>query len=253
MGTLYSRCIGTLISRGKYIFPLDNDDMIFGEDIFAHTFKIAEFGNYDIVGFKAVGVNRYSESIRKMKDLYHYINPNNLIVNQPELSTWIISINGRFNPHDCTLWGKLIKSNVYKKSINLLGPKRYSSYISWAEDTSMNFILFRFAESYIFIHKYGILHLLSPTTASNTQPINNNFFGLLFWLEIIFDFSKNNEDKNYSVSAALYIIKENLKNKKIINQDNLSYFKSIINKIMESKYIKKKNKKILSKKLISFF
>ena len=253
MGTLYSRCIGTLISRGKYIFPLDNDDMIFGEDIFAHTFKIAEFGNYDIVGFKAVGVNKYSENIRKIKDLYHYINPNNLIINQPELSTWIISINGRFYPHDCTLWGKLIKSDVYKKSINLLGPKRYSSYISWAEDTSMNFILFRFAESYIFIHKYGILHLLSPMTASSTQPVNNNFFGLLFWLDIIFDFSKNNEDKNYSVSAALYIIKENLKNKKIINQDNLSYFKSIINKIMESKYIKKKNKKILSKKLISFF
>ena len=252
MGTLYSRCIGALISRGKYIFPLDNDDMIFGEDVLDYIFKKAKFGNYDIVGFKAVRVRRYSENIRKIKDLYHYINPNNLIVNQPELSTWIISINGHFNPHDVTLWGKIIKSVVYKKSVNLLGPKRYSSYISWAEDTSMNFIIFRIAESYIFIHRYGILHLLSPMTASSTQPVNNNFFGLLFLLEIIFDFSKNNEDKNYSVSAALFIINENLKNKKIINQKNLSYLKSIIIKIMESKYIKKKNKNILVKKLSSF-
>ena len=251
MGTLYSRCVGTLISRGKYIFPLDNDDMIFGEDIFDYIFRKASFGDYDIVGFKAVKVKKYSEDIRKIKDLYPYINPNNLIVNQPELSTWIISLKGQFNPHDVTLWGKIIKSKVYKKSINLLGPKRYSSYLSWAEDTSMNFIIYNTAKSYIFIHKYGILHLLSPRTASTTQPINNNFFGLLFWLEIIFDFSKNNEDKNYSVSAALYIIKEYLKNKSRINKENSLLLNNIIIKIMESKYISKKNKKILNKKFLS--
>ena len=62
MGTLYSRCVGTLISRGEYIFPLDNDDMIFGEDIFAYTYKKAKNKNYDIVGFKAIGVKTYSEN-----------------------------------------------------------------------------------------------------------------------------------------------------------------------------------------------
>ena len=247
MGTLYSRCIGTLISRGKYIFPLDNDDMIFGEDIFDFTFRKASYDDFDIVGFKAVKVRKYKENIRKIKDLFYYINQNNLIVNQPKLSSWIISINGQFNPHDVTLWAKIIKSNVYKKSINLLGPKRYSSYISWAEDTSMNFILFNIAQSYIFIHKYGILHLLSPETASSTQPINNKFFGLLFWLEIIFDFSKNDENKNYSVSAALYVIKEYFQNKSVINKKNSSYLYSIIIKILKSEYISGKNKKKLGK------
>ena len=29
MGTLYTRCIGTLASNGRYIFPLDGDDMFF--------------------------------------------------------------------------------------------------------------------------------------------------------------------------------------------------------------------------------
>ena len=32
MGTLYSRCIGALLSKGKYIFCLDNDDLFFDED-----------------------------------------------------------------------------------------------------------------------------------------------------------------------------------------------------------------------------
>ena len=251
MGTLYSRCVGTLISRGKYIFPLDNDDMIFGEDVFDYTFRIANLGNYDILGFKAVKVKKYFENIRKIKDLFSYINQNNLVVNQPKLSTWIISSNGKFNPHDVTLWGKIIKAKIYKKSIELLGPKRYSSYLSWAEDTSMNFIIYNTAESYIFIHKYGILHLVSPTTASLTQPINNNIFGLLFFLEIIFDFSRNNENKNYSVSAALYIIKEYFKNKININKENLLYLNKIVNKIMKSKYINIKNKKFLEKKFLS--
>ena len=76
-----------------------------------------------------------------MKDLYYYSFPNNLVVYQPELSTWILSLNGKFSPHDITLWGKIIKSKVYIKAINLLGVRRYSKFISWAEDTSMNFII----------------------------------------------------------------------------------------------------------------
>lgn len=123
MGTLYSRCIGTLISKGEYIFPLDNDDMIFGDDIFDYIFKRAKEYNYDIVGFKSVKARNYNENIRNMKDLFYYTNPNNLIIHQPELSTWILSINGKFSPHDVTLWGKLIRSKIYIQAINLLGKK----------------------------------------------------------------------------------------------------------------------------------
>jgi cellulose synthase/poly-beta-1,6-N-acetylglucosamine synthase-like glycosyltransferase len=32
MGNLYSRCIGTIMSKGKYIFPLDADDMMIASD-----------------------------------------------------------------------------------------------------------------------------------------------------------------------------------------------------------------------------
>ena len=34
MGILYSRSIGTLLSKGEYIFPLDNDDLFLDEDVF---------------------------------------------------------------------------------------------------------------------------------------------------------------------------------------------------------------------------
>lgn len=32
MGILYTRCMGTLIAKGKFIFPLDNDDMFLDKD-----------------------------------------------------------------------------------------------------------------------------------------------------------------------------------------------------------------------------
>ena len=44
MGTLYSRCIGTLSAKGKYILPLDNDDMYLYKYAFDDIFKeIKEF------------------------------------------------------------------------------------------------------------------------------------------------------------------------------------------------------------------
>ena len=38
MGALYSRFIGILISKGKYILALDNEDMFFDEDIFDYIY-----------------------------------------------------------------------------------------------------------------------------------------------------------------------------------------------------------------------
>ena len=58
MGTLYSRCIGTIKSKGKYIFPLDHDDLFFDEGVLDIISTIADKGNFDIVEFK--GAERYS-------------------------------------------------------------------------------------------------------------------------------------------------------------------------------------------------
>jgi glycosyltransferase involved in cell wall biosynthesis len=54
MGTLYSRNIGVLHAKGKYIFPLDNDDMFLDDDIINIIYEEAYNFNYDIVGFQAI-------------------------------------------------------------------------------------------------------------------------------------------------------------------------------------------------------
>ncbi len=58
------------------------------------------------------------------------------------------------------IWGKSIKNEIYKKSVNDFGYENYSKFFSWAEDTIMVFILLNTAQSFIFIHKYGVIHLI---------------------------------------------------------------------------------------------
>ena len=72
MGSLYSRCIGVLFSKGKYIFPLDNDDILFVEDIFDFLLKIAFNFDLDIIGFRGIKMENFRDDISKMKDLYNY-------------------------------------------------------------------------------------------------------------------------------------------------------------------------------------
>ncbi len=94
MGTLYSRCIGVLNSKGKYIFPLDNDDMFFDEDVFDYIYKIGNAGNYDIVEFKTMITENYYDNIRKIIDHPLSFFENNLILHQPEIGLLPIYKNG---------------------------------------------------------------------------------------------------------------------------------------------------------------
>ena len=105
MGTLYSRCIGVLFSKGKYIFPLDNDDM-FLENIFWSIYKEAYNNDYDIVGFKALRGNSYYSQIKEMYDDPLHMHRNGLIVYQPELSHFSL-LN-----KECHIWGKSIKAKI---------------------------------------------------------------------------------------------------------------------------------------------
>ena len=253
MGTLYSRNIGVLQSKGKYILALDNDDLFFSDDIFNFIFKIAQESDFDIVGFRAVRISNYEDNIEKIYDLYNYDGyPKNIIVYQPRLSTWMINIKGHFQPHDVTIWAKCFKSKVYKESIYRLGAKRYSIFVSWAEDTIMNYIIFNTAESFTFIHKYGIIHLHNSSTASFSLVEDIRLFGEIFLLDIIFDFSKNNIAKNYAVLGAFYV-KRKHKINKFVNSTNLIYFKSVLNKFLIDPLITIYNKYKIKKEFNFFF
>jgi len=131
MATLYSRNIGILNSKGKYILNLDNDDLFMNTDLFDTLYDEAENGNFDLVGFSAVKSRDYNSSISKMKDTDFHNHKDGLTVYQPELTYYSISKNNKYAPNDLHVWGRLTKTDIYKKAINnfgknALGEKRNS-------------------------------------------------------------------------------------------------------------------------------
>jgi glycosyltransferase involved in cell wall biosynthesis len=120
-GMFYSRNIGVLAAKGKYIFALDGDDMFSAGNIFYRIYKEAEKYNYDIIGFKALYGNSYNPKVNQIYDEPFIKKKQNRIVYQPKLH--LLSLINR----DVHIWGKCIKKKIYKKALNALGKKRYST------------------------------------------------------------------------------------------------------------------------------
>ena len=250
MGTLYSRSIGALSAKGEYIFTLDNDDMFFDIDVFDFIYRKAKKESFDIIGFKSIFIKRYNNSIRKMRVNPYSKHKNNLILHQPNLGIYPISRNKKYIQNDVNIWSKCIKTYIYKKGVNCLGILRYSNFIIWAEDTIIIFIIFNIAQSFRFIDKFGVIHKHSHSTASYTESKIIRFFGELFLLNIILVFS-NNQNKNL-VALYFFQIKKRYKLKKFKFENNLSFLKYIMKKILKCKFISNFNKKKILKDFKSF-
>ena len=221
MGTLYSRSIGALNAKGKYIFSLDNDDLLLNDKILRKIYKLADKDKYDIVEFKAFTIPNYHPKITDIKQNNFNFHPNNLILHQPELAIFPITKNNTFFPNDYLIWGKCIKTKLYQMSVKALGAKRYSMYNCWTEDISIVFIIFNLANSYIFVNIYGIFHLLSNVTASYMLLREHKIFADIFLLDIIIDFLKENEKYKRLIVLKVYDIFDKIKNH---NQSVLTLF-----------------------------
>ena len=123
-GILYSRSIGALNARGRYIMALDNDDLfLFG--IFNKCYNEAKKNNLDIVEFSGFDIlyNGYVDMNKITVPLFLRFKEDNLVVKQPELSKFIyVKTNNSYSYDfkDVFIWGKLIKKKVYQKAIKLL-------------------------------------------------------------------------------------------------------------------------------------
>ena len=197
MGILYSRCIGVLEAKGKYILNLDQDDFFLDEDLFDALYEEIEDGNFDIVSFMDLEINNYDVDINKMNDGPCTHHPDNLIVRQPELPYFPMFKNEDFDYVDVQIWGKIFKTKIYKKAVNLLGKERYSTYNAINEDIVGVFSICIVAESYKYMRKYGIFHLVGHLTASRRVTREHSSKMTIFLSEIIYDLSKN-EYKKYA-------------------------------------------------------
>ena len=255
MGILYSRSIGALHAKGKYIFPLDNDDMFLDKDVFKTITNIADKGSFDLVSFKGIfSLNGRSNLLNnKIQDVHSPEDDLNLVMFQPELGNYPIRSKtiGIVDFHDVLLWLKCIKTNIYQKALNKLGEKRYSRYILFYEDIIATCILFNTAKSYKFIGKYGTFHIQRIGSASwkSFNDVQINIY-ILYFLDIAIDFTQETfENKLLLVHMIIYLTNRPKLEKTLNDNYNKKLFISCYFRILNSNYISDENKNLIRQKV----
>ena len=256
MGILYSRCIGVLASKSKYIFPLDNDDMFLDKDVFQTIVNIAEAGKFDIVEFKAVRtVNGDLDILKNRKYDAAYCNhPSGLILHQPQLGNFPIWPGSSLDTYEIEsghVWGKCFRTKIYKKAINKMGEERYTRRMIRHEDILMSYVLCNTARSYKFVGKYGLLNVYRKASASRggaDKEIEMDSYHI-YLLDAAIDFVKDTvENKRILVNFAMYL----LSSKSLIETLNNDTFKTIffssINKVLKMNRISDMLKNEIRKK-----
>ena len=143
MGLLHSRCIGSLAAKGKYILPMDSDDMFLDKDVFSILTNSISKGNFDIIIYNSISTNLKPDVYNTQFAPTSFDNNHipNRILFQPDLGYYHITPSKnleQINFNDELIHGKFFKSKIYKKAVNKLGKERYSRYMILAEDDIIN-------------------------------------------------------------------------------------------------------------------
>ena len=129
-----------------------------------------------------------------------------------------------------------------------MGIKRSLTYLCNAEDDVIVFMLFTSAKSFRYIPIFGIIHLISTTTASNTLSKNHLIFSKIFFLDLLYDFTEDNFfEKKFVVNIAVILKNYSTSKNLPINQKNMKYLGNVLKKIYDCPYISEKNKIYLKK------
>ena len=105
--------------------------------------------------------------------------------------------------------------------------------------------MFRVANSFKFIGKYGIFRYKSKNTASLNTPNKLYTLSLVLYLDIVFDYTNNTlEDKRYVVFVAMEYFKNSIAIK-VLEENEKNFLNSILQKILKCKYISDVSKRRL--------
>ena len=250
MGTLYSRSIGALSSKGKYIYPIDSDDMFLDKDVFSIITNIADIENLDITIFNSIITdlkpNIYSTKIKK--DPYEANHNINQILIQPELGYYTISPSHgteNINFNEELVHAKCIKTKIYQMALYKLGKERYSRFMTDAEDDLANNIIFNTAKKAKFVPKFGYIYV-ERGNSNSKLPKNDTIFisRHLYILDALIDFTQElPKNKKILVNYIIFLFRDDyLKEALNKNKYNYNLFISCLERILNCKYISDYNK-----------
>ena len=243
-GTLYTRSIATLSANGKYIIPMDSDDMFLDKDVFSVLINTAYKGNFDIVIYNTIYTDLkpdvYTAEVEPT--IFDFNHQPNLVLFQPDLDSYIYRPTDNIEyiyQNDVLLHGKLFKTKIYKKALKRLGKEKYSRFMINAEDDLANIIIFNTAKSAKFIGKYGYLYINNDGSFSKRQKDETqNTRTLLYVLDTLIDFSLDlTKNKKVLVHFIIFLFQREYLKGVVNNEYDYKILISCIDRILNCKYI----------------
>jgi len=238
---LYSKSIGALNSKGKYIIELDQDDIFIRDDVFDILYYEAEKDDLDLVQIRDIVKHSFTFQNKTRVNYggrHHYSVKTTHYKLQPELKDKMF-----FKRNNCLLWGLLIKSDIYKKVIHHLWPIIINYKIIFNEDYTISFMLLILSQKYKYLNNFALIHLANSNSASNNSLNNIKYYiSVFFFGNTLLDYHINNNPKDigifndfYSRSKSVFLTGKNLLP---------NFYNFLINKVIKNDFLSSDQKGI---------
>ena len=255
VGTMKNRIDAIRKAKGKYITAVDGDDALIQKDILKNALHIANLGNIDIVEFLGYV---YVKNEKKEPSIHNHGKVNG-IIRQPELRTKFFDVNENYDmwrPIICrTIWGKLIRNDVMKKTIEKIGTKYTDDFILMYEDTIMVITLYQIAQSFYLFREGGYLYSRDEFYGRNPQLPNkqckiikkpDRYLDSLIFLNYLYENMADNKIEKQTICQEIISINAyDYSNFTLHLNNNYDMLYRVIDGIIDSQYLTQNEKSTL--------
>lgn len=237
-GLFVTRNDGVINSNGEYILFIEPNGLL-SEGSLRKMYGAIEIFGADIIRFDTFYKFKDSFDKNDLDDLFI----KEKVIYQPNiLEQSFYKYKGELFQNNLYLWGKIIKRKLYQKILKnfskLFMEKKWNLY----EDSAIDFLLLKNAESYIFLNENGYINISDEENDKNnnkksSEEANKDINNLFLLAQFFYEFT---EDNIYEKMMAMYQIKRLVSDYKnsleLVNKD-FDYYYSILSKYSDCKFI----------------
>ena len=244
---LYSKSIAALNSHGKYIIELDQDDIFIRDDVFDILYNEAEKSDLDLVQIRDI----FNDNFTLKKDTRvnfpqkHFIKRETYNKTFPETQPYLkndMFIKGNIY----LLWGLLIKTDIYKKSIYHLWPLILNYQLIYYEDYVITSIIVILSKKYKYLNNFALIHL-NHNNSAMIKYYDQFYISILICQNILYNYYI--KDNPSDITIAINYLKRYKKIYKISYRLYKNYYSYNIINILNNEYITNVDKEFILKEL----